>query len=183
MCYNRNLTLTIVLVHTMSLSIIRYHSPIGPIEVRATGAAVTAVEYVEDLPAADAIGHESCAASASAHSLLEEAQRQLAAYFAGSLRCFDLPLALEGTPFQRQVWQQLQRVGYGETASYGEIAEAIDNPKAVRAVGAANGRNPVAIIVPCHRIIGSGGRAKLTGYGGGLWRKEWLLRHEGVLLV
>ena len=72
---------------------------------------------------------------------------------------------------------------YGHTASYQAIADAIDNPKAVRAVGAANGRNPVAIIVPCHRIIGSGGRPKLTGYGGGLWRKEWLLRHEGVLLV
>ena len=99
------------------------------------------------------------------------------------LHCFDLPLALYGTPFQRQAWQQLLSVGYGETASYGAIAAAIDNPKAVRAVGAANGRNPIAIIVPCHRIIGSGGRAKLTGYGGGLWRKEWLLRHEGVMLV
>ena len=172
----------------MSLSIACCHSPIGAIEIRATGAAVSAVEYVEDLPAGHAIRHESCAASAGAHPLLEEAQRQLAAYFAGTLRDFDLPLALDGTPFQRQVWQQLQRVGYGETASYGAIAEAIDNPKAVRAVGAANGRNPVAIVVPCHRIIGSGrqrsgDRVKLTGYGGGLWRKEWLLRHEGVLLV
>ena len=118
-----------------------------------------------------------------AHPLLDEVQRQLAAYFAGDLRYFDLPLALDGTPFQRQVWQQLLSVGYGHTASYQAIAHAIDNPKAVRAVGAANGRNPVAIIVPCHRIIGSGGRPKLTGYGGGLWRKEWLLRHEGVLLV
>ena len=99
------------------------------------------------------------------------------------LHRFDLPLALEGTPFQRQVWQQLLSVAHGETASYQAIADAIDNPKAVRAVGAANGRNPVAIIVPCHRIIGSGARPKLTGYGGGLWRKEWLLRHEGVLLV
>ena len=172
----------------MSLSITRCHFPIGAIEILATDAAVTAVEYVEERPADDAIRQEHCAASASAHPLLEEAQRQLAAYFAGSLRCFDLPLALEGTPFQRQVWQQLRSVGYGETASYGAIAAAIDNPKAVRAVGAANGRNPVAIIVPCHRIIGrgrqrSGGRVKLTGYGGGLWRKEWLLRHEGVLLV
>jgi len=167
----------------MSLSFTSYHSPIGAIEIRATAAAVTAVEYVEDRPAADAIRREPCAAPAGAHPLLEEAQRQLAAYFAGSLRCFDLPLALDGTPFQRQVWRQLLNVGYGETASYGAIAAAIDNPKAVRAVGAANGRNPVAIIVPCHRIIGSGGRAKMTGYGGGLWRKEWLLRHEGVLLV
>ena len=167
----------------MSLSSTSYHSPIGAIEIRVTDAAVTAVEYIEDPPASDAIRHEPAVAPAGAHPLLEEAQRQLAAYFAGSLRCFDLPLAFTGTPFQRQVWQQLRSVGYGETASYGAIAAAIDNPKAVRAVGAANGRNPVAIIVPCHRIIGSGGRAKLTGYGGGLWRKEWLLRHEGVLLV
>ncbi|MCY3901965.1 MAG: methylated-DNA--[protein]-cysteine S-methyltransferase [Caldilineaceae bacterium] len=167
----------------MSLSFTSYHSPIGALEILATDAAVTAVEYVEDLPAANANRPAFATAPAGAHPLLEEAQRQLAAYFAGSLRCFDLPLALEGTPFQRQVWRQLLNVGYGETASYGAIAEAIGNPKAVRAVGAANGRNPVAIIVPCHRIIGSGGRAKMTGYGGGLWRKEWLLRHEGVLLV
>ena len=167
----------------MSLSFTSYHSPIGALEIRATAAAVTAVEYVEDRPVADAIRSAPAAAPAGALPLLEEVQRQLAAYFAGSLRCFDLPLALEGTPFQRQVWRQLLSVGYGETASYGAIAAAIDNPKAVRAVGAANGRNPVAIIVPCHRIIGSGGRAKMTGYGGGLWRKEWLLRHEGVLLV
>ena len=110
-----------------------------------------------------------------AHPLLDEVHRQLDAYFAADLRCFDLPLALDGTPFQRQVWHQLLSVGYGQTASYQDIADAIDNPKAVRAVGAANGRNPVAIIVPCHRIS-SGARPKLTGYGGGLWRKEWLLR-------
>ena len=183
MCYNGNLTTTRIKVHAMSLSITRYRSPIGAIEIRATDAAVTAVEYVEDRLADSTIGHEQRAVSLAALPLLEEARRQLAAYFAGSLRCFDLPLALDGTPFQRQVWRQLLSVGYGETASYQDIAVAIDNPKAVRAVGAANGRNPVAIIVPCHRIIGSGGRAKMTGYGGGLWRKEWLLRHEGVLLV
>ncbi|MCY4089574.1 MAG: methylated-DNA--[protein]-cysteine S-methyltransferase [Caldilineaceae bacterium] len=167
----------------MSLSIIRCHSPIGVIEIRVTGAAVTGVEYIEDRSTDSTIGHERRAVSLAALPLLEEARRQLAAYFDGALRRFDLPLALDGTPFQRQVWEQLLSVGYGETASYGAIAEAIGNPKAVRAVGAANGRNPVAIIVPCHRIIGRGGRAKLTGYGGGLWRKEWLLRHEGVLLV
>ncbi len=116
-----------------------------------------------------------------AHPLLEEVQRQLAAYFAGELRRFDLPLALDGTVFQRRVWQRLLSVEYGETASYQTIADSIGNPKAVRAVGAANGRNPVAIVVPCHRIVGSSGQ--LIGYGGGLWRKEWLLRHEGALLI
>ena len=171
----------------MSLSITNYDSPIGPIAIQATDTAVSRVEFAEEQSGASAEERSRSRSSSSmqpgAHPLLEEVQRQLAAYFASDLRCFDLPLALDGTPFQRQVWQQLLSVGYGHTASYQAIAHAIDNPKAVRAVGAANGRNPVAIIVPCHRIIGSGGRPKLTGYGGGLWRKEWLLRHEGVLLV
>ncbi|MXZ19535.1 MAG: methylated-DNA--[protein]-cysteine S-methyltransferase [Caldilineaceae bacterium SB0665_bin_25] len=174
----------------MSLSVMNYDSPIGPIEVHGTDKAVSGVEFAgeqaeEGEEASGEGGRPSGLSSlqAGAHPLLEEVRRQLDAYFAGDLRCFDLPLDPEGTPFQRQVWQQLLSVGYGQTASYQDIAVAIDNPKAVRAVGAANGRNPVAIIVPCHRIIGSGGRAKLTGYGGGLWRKEWLLRHEGVLLV
>ncbi len=174
----------------MSLSITHYDSPIGAIEIRATDTAVSRLEFIEEPPADHAIRNTQNAASSpsGAHPLLEEARRQLDAYFSGALQRFDLPLALDGTPFQRQVWQQLLSVGYGETASYQAIADAIGNPKAVRAVGAANGRNPVAIIVPCHRIIGSnragsGARPKLTGYGGGLWRKEWLLRHEGVLLV
>ena len=159
----------------MSLAVTNYESPIGSIEIHATDAAISKVEFAGEQAGE---GEE-----ARAHPLLDEAHRQLNAYFAGELRCFDLPLDLDGTPFQRQVWQQLLSVDYGQTASYQDIAHAIDNPKAVRAVGAANGRNPVSIIVPCHRIIGSGGRPKLTGYGGGLWRKEWLLRHEGVLLV
>ena len=171
----------------MSLSITNYDSPIGPIEIHATDTAVSRVEFAgEQSGESEEERSRSCSASSlqsGAHPLLDEVHRQLDAYFAGDLRCFDLPLALDGTPFQRQVWQQLLSVDYGHTASYQAIAHAIDNPKAVRAVGAANGRNPAAIIVPCHRIIGSGARPKLTGYGGGLWRKEWLLRHEGVLLV
>ena len=174
----------------MSLLGMIYNSPIGPIEIHATDTAVSRVEFAGEQAGegeeVSGVGGRSAASSsqeAGAHPLLEEVRRQLDAYFAGDLRRFDLPLDLEGTPFQRQVWQQLLSVGYGQTASYQDVAVAIDNPKAVRAVGAANGRNPVAIIVPCHRIIGSGGRAKLTGYGGGMWRKEWLLRHEGVLLV
>ena len=174
----------------MSILVMNYDSPIGSIEIHATVTAVSRVEFAGEQAGegeeVSGVGGRPAASSsqeAGAHPLLGEVQRQLDAYFAGDLRCFDLPLDLEGTPFQRQVWQQLLSIGYGQTASYQDIAVAIDNPKAVRAVGAANGRNPVAIIVPCHRIIGSGGRAKLTGYGGGLWRKEWLLRHEGVLLV
>jgi methylated-DNA-[protein]-cysteine S-methyltransferase len=107
---------------------------------------------------------------------LEDARRQLSEYFAGERRCFDLPLRLSGTEFQVSVLQALQEIPYGETVSYGEIARRIGRPKAVRAVGAANGRNPLPIVVPCHRVIGSTG--DLTGFGGGLDTKEALLRLE-----
>ncbi|MER5362861.1 methylated-DNA--[protein]-cysteine S-methyltransferase [Streptomyces sp. NPDC002785] len=105
-----------------------------------------------------------------------ETIRQLDAYFAGERREFDLPLHLEGTPFQRSVWAQLQLIPYGETRSYGELAELLGKPGASRAVGLANGKNPVGIIVPCHRVIGASG--SLTGYGGGLDRKQRLLAFE-----
>ena len=108
-----------------------------------------------------------------------ETKRQLAAYFAGTLTEFDLPLAPEGTPFQLSVWQALRRIPYGDTVSYGAIAQAIGRPSASRAVGAANGANPLPIVVPCHRVIGSTGR--LTGFGGGLDTKAALLALEGAL--
>ena len=107
---------------------------------------------------------------------LQDAIRQLKAYFAGKLEKFDLPLAPEGTSFQREVWKRLCEIPYGETVSYGELARRIGNPKASRAVGLANGANPIAIVIPCHRVIGSNG--KLTGYGGGLPLKEKLLALE-----
>ena len=110
---------------------------------------------------------------------LDAAKRQLAEYFGGDRRDFDLPLAPGGTAFQLRVWKELRRISYGETISYGELARRIGKPTASRAVGAANGRNPLAIVVPCHRVIGADGT--LTGYGGGISRKEWLLRHEGSL--
>ncbi len=106
------------------------------------------------------------------------ARAELAAYFAGKLRLFSVPLAPRGTPFQRSVWKTLQEIPYGETIPYRELARRAGRPAAVRAAGHANGRNPIAIIIPCHRVIGSDG--KLTGYGGGLERKEALLRLEGV---
>lgn len=102
--------------------------------------------------------------------------RQLQEYFQGSRREFDLPLAPDGTEFQQQVWAELRRIPFGETISYGELARRINNPKAVRAVGLANGRNPISIVIPCHRVIGANG--KLTGYGGGLERKKRLLELE-----
>lgn len=111
--------------------------------------------------------------------LIREAAHQLDAYFEGRLTTFDLPLDLHGTPFQRAVWQALLAIGPGDTCSYADIARAVASPQAVRAVGAAVGRNPVGIIVPCHRVIGRDG--SLTGYAGGLDRKQALLRLEGVL--
>ena len=119
---------------------------------------------------------ESGAAPSAGNPLLIEAVRQLRAYFTGQLRRFELPLDLAGTEFQKCVWLELTRIPYGETRSYQEMARAIGAPKAVRAVGAANGANPVAIVVPCHRVIGAGG--KLVGYGGGLPLKRRLLSLE-----
>jgi methylated-DNA-[protein]-cysteine S-methyltransferase len=102
---------------------------------------------------------------------------QLREYFAGKRKTFELELAPRGTEFQRAVWNELLRIGYGETITYAELARRIGKPSAVRAVGAANGANPIPVIVPCHRVIGSNGT--LTGYGGGIERKQWLLAHEG----
>jgi methylated-DNA-[protein]-cysteine S-methyltransferase len=113
--------------------------------------------------------------------LTAEAARQLRAYFAGQLRRFDLPLEMQGTGFQLRVWRELERIPYGETRSYSQIAVAIGAPQAVRAVGAANGANPIPIVVPCHRVIGASG--KLVGYGGGLPLKKRLLVLEGALTL
>ena len=112
---------------------------------------------------------------------LAETIRQLDAYFSGALRQFDLPLAPEGTGFQQRVWRELLTIPYGHTITYGELAKRIGQPSASRAVGLANGANPISIVIPCHRVIGSTG--KLTGYGGGLRNKEWLLGLEQGRLI
>jgi methylated-DNA-[protein]-cysteine S-methyltransferase len=147
-----------------------YKSPIGLIEIVGTPTAITELNFVEERRQ-----------DAASHTYVRKIKQQVAEYFEGKRRTFDIRLALIGTDFQQHVWQRLQTVPYGRTASYQDIARGIGRPAAVRAVGAANGRNPVAIIVPCHRIIGKNGR--LVGYGSGLWRKEWLLRHEGALSI
>jgi len=134
-------------------------------------ASEAGIRAIELHGAAEMPGRE-CAAN----PLVARAIAQLRAYFAGELRDFDLPLDMEGTAFQKRVWAELRRIPYGETRSYGEIAHAISAPKAVRAVGAANGRNPIPIVVPCHRVIGAGGN--LVGYGGGLPLKRFLLDLE-----
>lgn len=139
-------------------------SPIGTLEIVADEDALLAVNFCETAEAAQ----ESALTCA--------AKNQFEAYFSGELFEFDLPLRPQGTAFQQQVWQRLTAIPYAQTRSYKEIAEQVGRVKAVRAVGAANGSNPLAIIVPCHRVIGSDGR--LTGYAGGLSRKAWLLEHE-----
>ncbi|MEL6779113.1 MAG: methylated-DNA--[protein]-cysteine S-methyltransferase [Cyanobacteria bacterium J06597_16] len=108
--------------------------------------------------------------------IFEQVRAQLAEYFAHEREGFDLPLSPRGTDFQKQVWQSLHQIPFGQTLSYGDIAQQLGKPGAARAVGAANGRNPISIIVPCHRVIASNG--KMTGYAGGIDRKQWLLRHE-----
>jgi methylated-DNA-[protein]-cysteine S-methyltransferase len=144
-------------------------SPLGLMAVSAVEEGLTYVHMgVEEMK--DAWGPEE------ATPVLTAAVDQLEAYFGGDLLDFDLPLAAEGTAFQHRVWDELCRIPYGETCAYMDIAERIGDRKAVRAVGLANGRNPIAIIVPCHRVIGANG--KLTGYAGGLWRKERLLSLE-----
>lgn len=145
---------------------VQVSSPLGPIVVRSDGQSITAIEF----------GAATLNASAKCE-VLTQAVTQLESYFSGHLKQFDLPLRPQGTKFQRQVWQALQAVPHGHTASYAAIAQAIDNPKGVRAVGMANSKNPIAIVVPCHRIIGANG--SLTGYAGGLEKKAWLLQHEG----
>ncbi|AOE50343.1 methylated-DNA--[protein]-cysteine S-methyltransferase [Kangiella sediminilitoris] len=116
---------------------------------------------------------------ATSNSILDDTKTQLSEYFAGQRKSFNLPLDSHGTDFQKTVWQTLMEIPFGQTWNYGQLAEAIGNKNASRAVGAANGKNPVSIIVPCHRVIGSNG--SLTGYAGGLKAKEWLLKHEGVI--
>jgi len=147
-----------------------YDSPIGLIEIGGTNEGITSLFFVEERRS-DVTSNVVCA----------EGVRQISEYFEGSRKEFDLPILLTGTEFQQQVWQELRSIPFGQTVSYGDLARAIGKPSAVRAVGAANGDNPISIIVPCHRVIGSNGG--LTGYGGGLPRKQWLLKHEGGLLL
>jgi methylated-DNA-[protein]-cysteine S-methyltransferase len=152
----------------MTFSMISVPSPLGSLRVMARGDELTGI-HLPGLPAPDVPDRET--------PVLADAARQLAEYFMGARRVFDLPLATVGTRFQRVVWAALVAIPFGETRSYGALARAIGRPAASRAVGAANGKNPFAIVVPCHRVIGASG--ELTGYAGGMARKRWLLDHEG----
>ncbi|GLZ44415.1 methylated-DNA--protein-cysteine methyltransferase [Actinomycetospora sp. NBRC 106375] len=152
-------------------------SPLGPLTLRADDGVLSGL-YMTDHrhgPAAETLGPRD-------DDGLPAVREQLAAYFAGDLKDFDLPLALRGTAFQERVWAALREIPYGATSTYGELAASIGAPSASRAVGLANGRNPISIVVPCHRVVGSTGA--LTGYGGGTERKRALLDLEtGVLTL
>lgn len=146
-------------------------SPVGPLTLVATDGALSGLYMDEQRhrPMEELFGPRDDTQSS-------EVIEQLKAYFDGDLKDFDVPIAMTGTAFQRRVWTELQRIPYGETTTYGELAERLGQPTAARAVGLANGKNPISIIVPCHRVIGSTG--SLTGYGGGLPRKRYLLAFE-----
>ena len=147
-----------------------YESPIGQIIVSASERGVDEIIFGDE---------KDIEAFPGENEAINRCFAQLDEYFAGTRCSFDVPLDLEGSPFQLSVWRTLLLIPCGETWSYGRVAAQIGRSRAVRAVGGANHANPVPIIVPCHRVVGSDG--KLTGYGGGLWRKEWLLKHESAM--
>jgi methylated-DNA-[protein]-cysteine S-methyltransferase len=156
---------------TLAYKIIQ--SPVGKLKLVASDKALVAVLWEKDgprrVPLSEAVADDR-------HPVLVQAERQLNEYFSGKRKKFSLALEMRGTPFQKDVWEALLAIPFGETRSYGQLAKQLGNPRATRAVGAANGRNPVSIIVPCHRVIGSSG--KLTGFAGGLAVKAQLLNLE-----
>jgi len=154
-------------MHTNAPFVGHYLSPLGRMSISATDQAITSVLFADDAQDVHPIAPST---------LIAQCIAQLDAYFAGQLKQFNLPLAPQGTPFQQRVWQLLQEVPYGRTDSYGNLAKQLGDVKTTRAVGTANGSNPIAIIIPCHRIIGANG--SLTGYAGGLARKQFLLALE-----
>jgi methylated-DNA-[protein]-cysteine S-methyltransferase len=154
-----------------------YDSPIGRLEILASDKGITEIRFAGGSLKKPRTGKTSARTSAlPANPILAACVRELDEYFAGRRTEFTVPLDLRGTPFQKKVWAKLLKVPCGWTTTYGDLAKAVGKPGAARAVGGANHNNPVSIIVPCHRVVGSGG--SLTGYGGGLERKRWLLEHE-----
>jgi methylated-DNA-[protein]-cysteine S-methyltransferase len=142
-----------------------FESPVGLFEITGNDQYISALQFKEFKREDE-----------NSNGVIEDCKEQLTEYFSGKRKVFDLPLAPEGTSFQKQVWNQLQKIPYSKTISYLQLARELGDEKKIRAAGTANGRNPIVIIIPCHRVIGSDG--SLVGYGGGLWRKKWLLEFE-----
>ncbi|MBL7796446.1 MAG: methylated-DNA--[protein]-cysteine S-methyltransferase [Saprospiraceae bacterium] len=163
------------------LTYTRFDSPIGSLLAATADAGICLLEF-EDIPERWESALQTIAKGTGSvpvegdHPHLRQAQQELAEYFSGKRTAFEVPLVLTGTDFQKSVWQELLRIPYGATRSYKQQALALGNLEAIRAVAAANGRNQIAIVIPCHRVIGDDG--SLIGYGGGLWRKKWLLELE-----
>jgi methylated-DNA-[protein]-cysteine S-methyltransferase len=147
-----------------------HHSEIGFLEIVGNKKGILTITF----------GADEFEADGNLPAPMSECLRQLTEYFKGRRQKFSIPLLLEGTDFQKAVWRQLQNIPFGQTASYGDVARAVGSPRAFRAVGNANNKNPIPLIIPCHRVIGSDG--KLVGFGGGIWRKEWLLDHEKTIV-
>jgi len=146
-----------------------YKSPIGYLKVSSEDDSIVSADFVDRAPRNRQV----------INGVLKECVKQLDEYFDGNRKVFDLKLKLNGTPFQKKVWSQLQKISHGETKSYQDIARKVGDVKAVRAIGMANNRNCITVIVPCHRVIMKDG--SLGGYGGKVWRKKWLLEHEGAI--
>lgn len=157
----------------MSLAYKTMESPVGKLKLVASDEGLVAVLWQNDRPSRVRVGE---LVEDNRHPILLKAERQLREYFDGKRKEFEIPLDMRGTTFQKNVWEALLAIPFGETRSYGQLAKQLGNPNATRAVGAANGRNPLSIIVPCHRVIGSTGN--LTGFGGGITTKEHLLNLE-----
>ena len=149
------------------LFVLCYTSPVGLIEIKGTEHEIKYISFVE----------EEKATGNSFPDVLLQCKQELDEYFNGTRKSFTVTLNPDGTDFQKTVWNELLKIDFGNTCSYMAIAKKMNNPGAVRAVGLANGKNPIGVIIPCHRVIGEDG--SLTGYAGGLWRKKWLLEHEG----
>lgn len=162
----------------MELSFKTIYSPIGVLTLYADRVGLRAIEWPKEQRKALKLPK---AIELNEHPILLRTEKQLSEYFTGRRTHFDIELSMEGTDFQKRVWKELQRIPFGETRSYGELAREIKSPKAARAVGAANGRNPLSIIVPCHRVVGASG--SLTGFAGGLEVKQSLLNHEANFLT
>jgi len=159
-----------------SLSRREMDSPIGTLTVVADGDAIVAIWFEAEVADSPAALDRTVEAGAGEHAILDRAIEQLEEYFRGERTEFELPLAPQGTPFQQKAWLALREIPFGETITYGEQARRLGDPNKSRAVGAANGKNPIPIVVPCHRVVGANGH--LTGYAGGLGTKAWLLDHE-----
>ncbi|SMO68298.1 methylated-DNA--[protein]-cysteine S-methyltransferase [Fodinibius sediminis] len=149
-----------------------YESPIGWLELTASQEAVRKICFLDSVPASP---------RETTNGIIEQLVQELSEYFDGKRTEFSLCLQPEGTPFQKKVWKMLKSIPYGQTVSYGQVAEYLGNSQKMRAVGRANGQNPIPILIPCHRVVGAEGH--LVGYGGGIIRKRFLLRHEGALLL